>query len=439
MKQKTFLGVSLADGVSRGNLLSYLYIALISSGYAGLLAMLEPGLLQEMDVPYEEQGTLTGNLRVAQEFVYIIMLAVYGSLADKLGRRPIYVWGLVVNSLGWCLYPFATTVPELYLYRLLIALGGAAVIGMMVTVVADYTRDETRGRANGLQGAVATLGAFIPPILGFMPQLFVGQGLSQIEALQATFALAAVLGFSAAAVAWGGLAKAVGKQINEARESLMSTLKGGLSEAKDPGIALSYGAAFISRGDLAVTGAFMGLWLVQWGKIELGMETSQAMFELAAPRVMVTVCGAFVGALLMGYISDKISRVMAVTIASGLASIVYLAMYFVGDPTESWVMVLLLIMGIAEISAFVSSQALVGQQASSRRRGAVIGFFGVAGAFGILLGSGGGGWLFRHVGPSAPFVLFGALNLMVFIWSLLVRSKVIEKQPGDIDSVQALV
>ena len=57
---------------------------------------------------------------------------------------------------------------------------------------------------------------------------------------------------------------------------------------------------------------------------------------------------------------------------------------------------LLFVMGVAEISAFVSSQALVGEQAQSRTpRYAVLGFFGVAGAFGILIGTSGGGILFR--------------------------------------------
>ena len=90
------------------------------------------------------------------------------------------------------------------------------------------------------------------------------------------------------------------------------------------------------------------------------------------------------------------------------------------------------VMGIAEISAFVSSQALVGQQAPASRRGAVIGFFGVSGAIGILVGTAGGGWLFRSVGPSAPFVLFGFLNLAVFAWSLRVRQLPLSRpEPAD--------
>jgi len=123
----------------------------------------------------------------------------------------------------------------------------------------------------------------------------------------------------------------------------------------------------------------------------------------------------------MGYISDRVSRVTAVSIASGLAAAVYLSIFFVTDPTADWVMGLLFIMGIAEISAFVSSQALVGERADAARRGAIIGLFGVAGAVGILIGTAGGGWLYANIGPSAPFVLFGFLNAIVFGWSLLVR------------------
>jgi hypothetical protein len=51
----------------------------------------------------------------------------------------------------------------------------------------------------------------------------------------------------------------------------------------------------------------------------------------------------------------------------------------------------------------------------------LLAFFGVSRAFGILLGTAGGGWLFATFGPSTPFVLFGFLNLVVFLRSLKVR------------------
>lgn len=425
-----YLGIELNAGITRWHMTAYLLAALISSGYAGALAILQPGLLQVIDIPIADQATLTGMLAALQEAVFIVMMALYGVMADRLGRKPVYALGLGLTSLGFFLYPFAQNVPQLLAYRLIIAFGGAAMVGMMVTVVADYATNKDRGKANGLQGFIATIGAFIPPALGFMPGVFAGQGYSELEAQQLTFAIGGAMGVAGTIIVLIGLAPHKPAAPIQ-RESVGEMLKHGLAAGRDPGVALSYGAAFISRGDLAVTGAFMGLWLVQFGIQSMGMAPSQAMQELAVPRVLTTVTGAMIGALLMGYISDRVSRSTAVMLASGLAAVVYLSVSFVTDPTAPWVFGLLAVMGVAEISAFVSSQALVGQQAPAQRRGAVIGFFGVAGAIGILVGTAGGGWLFSHINPAAPFVLFGVLNAVVCVWAAMVRRKVVV--PPDTD------
>lgn len=429
---KRMLGISLVDGVKRRNLLCYLFVALLSSGYAGAMAILQPGLLQVIGIPLEQQGKLTGLLGAIQETVFILLLAVFGVLADKFGRRIIYATGLLVCALGFVLYGTASSVTELVLYRVVVAIGSAAMLGMMVTVIADYTENSTRGKANGLQGFVATLGAFIPPVLASFPRLFVDGGLSETAAQQATFALTGALGVVAAIVAWFGLSAAVGPALDnlhqQTKTSVGQMLRQGAAAVKDPSIALSYGAAFISRGDLAVTGAFLGLWLVQHGTAHSGMTPSQAMQSLAVPAVLTVVSGAMIGSLLMGFIIDKVSRVRAVTIASGLAALVYCSMFWVTDPTAGWVFLLLFAMGIAEISAFVASQALVGERAPAASRGAVIGFFGVAGAVGILVGTAGGGYLFSVVGPATPFVVFGALNAVVFVWSWWVKTATVAEK-----------
>jgi MFS family permease len=417
-----FLGIDLTEGVRRRHLLAYFFAAFISSSYAGALAMLQPGLLQVMKIDPAKQATLTGNLSALQEVILIVLMGVMGALADRYGRKPVYIFGLLATSLGFSLYPHANSITELVIYRIIIAFGSDAMIGMMVTVIADYSQNSTRGKANGLQGLIATFGAFLPPMLGALPKVFVDQGFDELAAQRLTFATAGSLGVIGAFVVAIGLAPHVGRVSQTARESIASMLTQGARASRDPGIALSYGAAFISRGDLAVTGAFMSLWLVQFGTGVLNMQPSEAMFQLAVPRVLIVVSGAMLGALLMGYIADKVSRVRAVTFASGLAALVYLSMFFVDDPTAGWVMALLGVMGIAEISAFVSSQALVGERAPAKRRGAIIGLFGVSGAVGILIGTAGGGWLFANYGPSTPFVLFGFLNGIVFLWSLRVRS-----------------
>ncbi|MBB3047959.1 MFS family permease [Litorivivens lipolytica] len=425
-----FLGITLTDGIKRRHLVAYLLAALISSGYAGALAVLQPGLLAVMNIPIADQGSLTGLLAALQEVVLIAMMPLFGVMADRSGRKSVYAIGLGLTALGFFLYPYANSVSELIAYRLIVAFGGAAMIGMMVTVIADYASEADRGKANGLQGFIATIGAFIPPILGFMPGVFAKQGMTELAAQQMTFAIGGAMGVVGTVVVLIGLAPHVKRPSTE-HEPVMQMLKNGLAAAKDHGVALSYGAAFISRGDLAVTGAFMGLWLVQFGTQNLGMAPSQAMQELAVPRVLTTVSGAMVGAILMGFISDRIRRGTAVMLASGLAAAVYLSVSFIDDPTAPWVFALLGVMGVAEISAFVSSQALVGQQAPAARRGAVIGFFGTAGAIGIMVGTAGGGWMFGAISPAAPFVLFGFLNAVVFIWAILVNNKIRKPDPVE--------
>jgi MFS family permease len=415
------LGIHLAAGVRPLHLWCYLLVAVISSAYAGALSVLQPGLLHAMGIAAGEQATLTGLLSVLQEIVFIVLLGPIGALADRWGRRRVYILGLLLSSAGYALYAHAGSIAELVLLRLLVAVGSAAVIGMMVTVIADYPQERDRGKANGLQGMVATLGAFVAPLLLPLPGLFAARGFGELAAQQATFAIAGSLGVFAAVIAALGLSDQVGRVARAVQPPLMRLLRDGLRSTRDPAVALACAAAFTSRGVLAVTGAFMSLWLVQYGTGTLGLEASAAMGSLAMPRVLTIVSGALLGAILMGLLSDRMRRVTAVAVASGLTAAVYLSLYWVTDPTAPWVYALLGLMGIAEIGAFVSSQALIGQQAPADLRGVVIGFFGVAGAVGILIGTGIGGVLFRVFGPSAPFVLFGAINLVVFVWALALR------------------
>lgn len=424
MSESRTLGIRLVADVRPVHLWVYLFVVVISSAYAGALSVLQPGLLHAIGIPAGEQATLTGYLSALQEVVFILLLGPIGALADRIGRRPVYVTGLLLAGIGYGLYAQASTVAELVVLRLLVAIGSAAVLGMMVTVIADYPLEADRGKANGVQGLVATLGAFIPPILLPLPSLFAARGFNELDAQQLTFAVAGSLGVFAAVIAAIGLSRSAGNNTSDARPPFAAMIRAGLScTMRDPVLALACAAAFTSRGVLAITGAFMSLWLVQFGTGSLGMSASQAMAQLAMPRVLVIVTGALIGSVLIGFVSDRVRRVTAIALTTGLTALVYLSLFFVDDPTAPWVFGLLALMGIAEIGAFVSSQALVGQQAPPALRGVVIGFFGVAGAVGILIGTSIGGVLFRNLGPGAPFVMFGAVNVLVFLAAMALRRR----------------
>ena len=160
------------------------------------------------------------------------------------------------------------------------------------------------------------------------------RGYDELAAQQLTFATAGslgVIGALAVVSAWHHTSAGAGEL---ARAAPIYMLAEGARAARDPGIALSHGAAFISRGDLAITGAFMSPWLVQFGTGGTSMQPARPCTPGGAAG---TGCGPKSGgALAMGY-QDRVSRVTAVSMASGLAALVYLSIFLVDDPTAPWV------------------------------------------------------------------------------------------------------
>jgi MFS family permease len=401
-------------------MLAYLAVALVTSGYFGGMALLQPGVFAVLGIENAAQGDLAGKLGAVQELTFIALAGVFGVLSERFGRGLIYAGGLAVAALGYALFPHATGVGELFLFRFVFAVGGAALVAMLVTVIADYASDHHRGKANGLQGFVVVLGAFIPFALSMVPRVLVEGGASQADALRAAYLAMAALGVVAAALA--GLGIRGGSRGRPERVPLLVTARRGLAAARDPEIALAYAAAFISRGDLAVTGAFMMLWASQTARGELGLDIAGA--QGAAGGVMgITIVGALIGSVAMGLVADRVSRLTAVALSSALGACVYLGVTLLASPFAAAATPLLLAMGMAELGAFVASQALVGERAPADNRGAVVGLFGAAGAVGMLVGTVFGGKLYSHVGPTAPFALFGGLNLVVLGWALLVRRR----------------
>ena len=137
--------------------------------------------------------------------------------------------------------------------------------------------------------------------------------------------------------------------------------------------------------------------------------------------IFIAPLTATLAAPFIGYSIDRFSRVSAVAITVGIASIPYLGMGFISDPTGGAMIALMCVLGVGEIGAFISSQALITSHAPKAIRGSVTGCFGFAGALGILFGTAFRGWLFDKVHESGPFVMFGIVNVSLCIWALKQR------------------
>jgi DHA1 family tetracycline resistance protein-like MFS transporter len=106
--------------------------------------------------------TLLGTVYSAMQFIFA---PVWGSISDRLGRRPVLVCTILMTLIGHATFAAASSLFMLFLARAL-AGTGAANIATAQAVLADTHAPEQRSRAMALIGAAFGLGFIFGPALG---------------------------------------------------------------------------------------------------------------------------------------------------------------------------------------------------------------------------------------------------------------------------------
>ena len=429
-----FMGMNLNGSTNGFNMVTFYWACLTGILLSTFVPQLQPYLLTEfLNIPENQQGVISGNLSFWGEIVIVAMVGVWGSLSDRIGRRPIMAVGYLIMSVGIFLYPRATTYEGLMLARVAFAMGVAAYSVIIVTLIADYVSDDSRGKASGMLGFFNGVGALITVmVLLRLPAMFQGAGATPLEAGFYTYWIIAVLTFVTAVLMWFGLSKREVSHSNE-HGSMLGQMREGIVAAKDPGIALAYAASFVARGNLAIVGTFFTLWLANHGTIEMGMTRADSMAKAGA-IIAITQSVALFSAPIFGILTDKINRVSALNITLLLAFLGYGGTWFVSDPFGMGIILCGILIGMSEVGCIITSSVLIAQQSPVKIRGAVIGMFNLTGAIGIMVASKVGGILFDSWREAAPFIMFGGFALIVLIFGLVVRHKVKPAADSDLES-----
>lgn len=424
IKSKKWGPVQLNSGVSPGNMTIYVFGFLFTMLFSTFVPQAQPYILTEiLKIPASEQGVLSGYLGMAATIVGMLMPSIWGTLSDKTGRKLVYAIGFLLSALGMFLYPLAGSIIFLYLFRMIFAAGSNASNIMSNALLADYVDNKHRGMAFGMISMAGGIGALLTVFVFLrLPSILTKYGISLQLAGRYTYWIVAGIALIAMILVYSGL-MGKSKSQKEEKRTILEIAKEALLAAKnDPGISLAYGINFVATGAVTVVGTFFTLWIVTYGTTQAGLTSAEALARGGMILGISQVMG-LIGSPFFGILSDRISRVLAVTIAMAATAIIYLATLFITNPLSNNMIFLGLFIGFVQISGVITGGALIAQQAPANIRGSVMGFYGFCGALGTMLAAVLGGFLFDNWIGQGPFILSSAFAFILAIWGILVFAK----------------
>ncbi|MGG1514334.1 MDR family MFS transporter [Paenibacillus oryzisoli] len=105
-------------------------------------------------------------LTTAYMLTSTVVVPIAGKLADLIGRRVIYVTGLIIFIVASALCGMSQNMTELILFRGLQGLGGGIMMPMAMIIIGDIFTGKQRAKWQGVFGAIFGLSSVIGPQIG---------------------------------------------------------------------------------------------------------------------------------------------------------------------------------------------------------------------------------------------------------------------------------
>lgn len=358
----------------------------------GLFLILPVFAIEATRYPGGDDAAMVGLTMGIYGLTQAMLQFLYGLASDRLGRKPVIVFGLLVFALGSLVAALAPTLWWLAIGR---AVQGAGAVSAAVTaLLADQTRDAVRTKSMAMVGA--SIGLMFALSLVAAPMLAGWIGLVGIFALTAILALLGVM-----AILWWVPPEPI-EHKNPPRGRISDVLQ---SPAL---LRLNFGVFVLHAVQLAMWLALPDL-LVQAGLLR------EQHWQVYLPAVL----GSFVvmGVSLFELEKRGYLRVVFLT-AIGLTALVQMGLWsqVSGTPNLALLGFLLFVFFYGFNVLEASQPSIVSRLAPTASRGAAIGVYNTLQSLGFFVGGLGGGWLMKHGGATN---LFTVCAVLMWVWLIV--------------------
>jgi len=171
---------------SRKNLVILSFALLVVMLGFGMVIPVFPFLIDELGA----SGSTLGLLVATAALTEFLFGPIWGSISDRVGRKPILMVGMFGYALSMFLFGLADQIWMLITFRAFSGVLSSATLSTTMAYIGDSTSEKARGGGMGLLGAVAGAGTVIGPGIG---GLLAGDSLSTPFFVSAALALLSVL------------------------------------------------------------------------------------------------------------------------------------------------------------------------------------------------------------------------------------------------------
>jgi len=344
-------------------------------------------------LPGGDNYTLVGLALGAYGLTQAILQIPFGWLSDRIGRKPVIYFGLILFAIGSFVAASAHDIYWVIFGRVI--QGAGAISAAVMALAADLTREEHRTKAMAAIGM--TIGAT------FALSLIVAPALNRVIGVPGIFAMTGVLALLALAVVYKIIPDPLISRFHSDTETSSGRFRNVL---RDPELLrLNYGV-------FALHAVLMALWLAVPLSLRKAGLAADHHWQIYLPVLLASVV-LMIPAIIYAEKKSKLKPVFVAAVALLLVSQGLLAMSL----HSVWgVAAALLVFFTAFNLLEASLPSLISKISPVGAKGTAIGVYSSIQFLGAFVGATAGGYLYGHFGGPALFAFCG---ILLTLWLVL--------------------